>query len=311
MADSLNFTVPARTTTHFVVATDREPGDVRLPLHRRLIEPFATAVAERLGTPQLTITGHSAAESPWNLDQVAGEEEDHETEARVRKAAHHISVIAALPVTDQPFGSQVARAVTRAIADATGGVPVDVDTGHVFSYQSPAEERAGFVLADDWIGAWLPSYRDDGRCTADENEVDGCACVELTTRGLRRFGLPELRITGVACPHDLAALNVLRGTAQYLLSTEPRPGTRSLPRGLAIASDDFAAYWGVDQPMWTDGPIPIGLDVLDPRLLEVGPPQDYDGSINDWLWDELPPVMYELLSCDPDPEPTLLTHHLA
>ncbi|WP_329520294.1 hypothetical protein [Spirillospora sp. NBC_01491] len=298
---SVTFTVPDKITTSFVVATDSDPGELPSAVRHRLTGPFAKAAGERLGTPRLEITGFRAAGSPWNLDSVVGA--DLEEAGRAREAGRHIGVTATLEVADLPFGVQVARSVTRAIAAAVSGIPVDLDTGRVLRARpDPRDaEATGFVLADDWFCARAPLSPTRGQCTADEEEINGCACVELTTRGLRRFGIPELRIADVACAHDLAALNVLRTTAQRLLPLGTRPGEHTTGPVLSLAGSDFSAYWGSGEPMWDDGTVPVHLSQLEPLLLGVGPPADFPDTMNDWLWDDLPPILYELLSCDPDP----------
>jgi hypothetical protein len=192
--------------------------------------------------------------------------------------------------------------VARCVADHLDAVPVDLDTGRILTARSG--EPAQFRLADEWLGACLPPYRNGGRCKVSDELIDGCACVELTTRGLTRFGLPELRVARVSCPHDLAALNVIRTTAQRLLPMSNQPGGHTFPRLLSLTGDDFAAYWGARDPMWTDAPVNVHLTQLEPHLLGVGPPEDFTGTVNEWLWDKLPSVLYDLLSCGRDPAPS-------
>ena len=296
MSDTLTITVPEETTSTFVVTTDQPAGDMPLP-SRGLAEPFTGEAAERLGTSQLSIRTFAAPDSPWDVSRslyVCEEDDPPRTLDAVREATHHIGVTATVPVHDRPFGIQLARAVARAIADTVAGIPVDLDTGQVLPFLN-ATEPPRFLLADEWLGAWLPSYRDAAECTATG---DDCTCVELTTRGMSRFGLPDLRMSGVACPYDLAALNVLRTTAQRLLPLGGIPGPHALPRQITLTSGDFAAYWGTGEPMWSEGPIPIGLTAIHRNLLRVGPPADWPGTQNEWLWDEIPPVLCDLLSYD-------------
>ncbi|MFC6882423.1 MULTISPECIES: hypothetical protein [Actinomadura] len=298
---SVTITVPAKITAGFAVATDVSPADLPVAVRRHLTGTFAMAAAERIGTPRLRISDHRAADSPWDLAGIAAADGEtaHESFARVGKAARHIGITCDLPVSDLPFGLEVARSVAHAVAASVAGIVVDLDTGQI----PPPRPRgpARFTLADGWIGAWLPPHRDGGRCTADEDVPDSCSCVDLATRGLRRFGLPELRIAGAACAHDLAALNVIRTTAQRLLPLGTRPGDHLLPSELPLESHDFAAFWGTREPLWHDGPVPVRLTQPQPDMLSIGPPVDFPDSLNDWLWDELPPILYELLGCEPDP----------
>ncbi|KAB2346821.1 hypothetical protein [Actinomadura rudentiformis] len=299
MPATISITVPPKTTTCFVVATEREPGDARLAMLRRLAEPFAAAATERLSTSRLAVTSYRAADSPWDLTGVAAAD-DHESETRARKAVHHIGVTSLLQVAGQPFGTQLARAAARALADVVAGVIVDLNTGQIVPQDTPENPR--FALADDWLGVSLPP--EDEHCSDGDDSIDGCSCVELTTRGLRRFGLPELQIAGVACPHDLAALNVLRATAQRLMPVGRLSGPQALPSYLPLVSDDLAGFWGIAESLWADGPLPVQLTSLGPRLIGVGPPPEFQGTLNEWLWDELPPVMHELLGCTAEPLPS-------
>ncbi|MFF5261596.1 hypothetical protein ACFY4C_21840 [Actinomadura viridis] len=302
MSESISFTVPETTTSCFVVASDHAPDDLPVSALRPLAAPFAVEAVERLGTPRLAVTSYPAAHSPWCLDHAAGTtDDDIALEERALAAGHHIGVTTALPSSDRPYGLQLARAAARSIAEHLDAVPVDLDTGQILCSRSG--EASSFRLADDWLGVWLPPYRDDGRCKTSEDDVDACDCVELSTKGLTRFALPELRMTRVSCPHDLAALNVLRTTAQRLLPMGNQPGGHTFPRELSLTGEDFAAFWGVHDPLWTGDPVTVRLTPSGPLLLDVGPPDCFPGTLNEWLWDELPPVLYDLLSCGPDPVP--------
>ena len=293
---SVTITVPEETTASFVVATDQDPGDLPTVIKRALPGPFAAAISTRLGTPGLALNCHRAADSPWDLSDVPGNDDDSE---RVRSATRHIAVTSVLPVGDLPSGPHLARATAKAIAESLCGVPMDPATNEVLPVV-PFGQFDEFVLADNWIGVSLPPYRDSGRCTADENDINGCACVDLRTCGLRRFGLPELEITGIACPHALAGLNVLRTAAQRLLPLGRHHGEHVLAANLHLTSIDFAAYWGSPDPIWDDGPIPVRLTQPAPTRLSIHPPTDFPGTLNEWLWDDLPPILHDVVSCEPD-----------
>ncbi|MDL4813934.1 hypothetical protein [Actinomadura opuntiae] len=291
----ITITVPEETTARFVVTADRTPGDVATAVRQGTDGRLDAAVAERLGTSALMVAAHSAETSPWDLSRVTSA--DQETAERVRRTAWHVGVTSVLPVSDLPHGPHIARKAAEALAESLCGIAVDLDLNQVLP---PVRRPDDFVLADDWTGAALPPYRNGGRCTADEDEIDGCSCVALTTRGMRRFGLPDLEITGVACPHDLAALNVLRTTAQRLLPLGRHQGEHILHSELVLTSADFSAFWGIREQIWDDGPVPVRLVQIGPRRLAVRAPEDFPGTLNEWLWDELPPVLHHYLSSEPD-----------
>lgn len=294
---SITITVPEETTAGFVVATDKDPGSLAATIRRQLPASFAAAVSMCLGTSRLVTSSHRAADSPWDLSGVTGADEDEA--ARARQATRHVGITSVLPVGDLPSGPHIARATARAIAESLCGIPVDLALNKVLPV-TPFGRFEEFVLADHWLGASLPPYRDSGRCQAEEDAIDGCTCVRLTTRGLHRFGLPELEVTDVACPQDLAALNVLRTTAQRLLPLGRHPGEHTLPSELMLTSTDFSHFWGHRDPMWDDGPIPVRLVQVGPNRLSIRPPASFPGTLNEWLWDELPPILHELLSSEPD-----------
>ncbi|TDC37875.1 hypothetical protein E1281_39345, partial [Actinomadura sp. KC345] len=305
---TITFPVPSTTTSRFAVAATSIPGDLTGLLHGSPAGPYHAHIAGRLGSPQLRVTREDLACLRWDPGHIkAARPEDGQAARTFNDAAEFAVVTAFAPITDQPRGVQVARAAAHAIADATGGITADLVTGHVLA--PSATERAHFVLADQWLGDVLPPFRANGRCTApephlDPEGVDGCACVRLRTRGLRRFGLPELQISDVACPHDVAALNVLRTTARRLLTdhwswlaTGPAAGTRTIAATLHLGQSDFNDFWDSPRRVHLAPPAPfqVHLCPLAPRLLTVGPPAGFDGTVNDWLWgDTLPLGMYDV-----------------
>lgn len=302
------FPAPATTTTRFAVAAEHVPHDLTGLLHDAS-GPYAAHIAGRLGSPQLEVVREDLACLRWDPRGIrAPRPEDRRRERAFHDAPEFAVVTACAPITDQPRAVQVARAAALHLSAALGGVPADLVTGHVLA--APAEERTRFVLADQWLGDVLPPFRANGRCTApapdrDPEGVNGCSCVRLRTRGLRRFGLPELQITDVACPHDLAALNVLRTTARRLLtdhwswlSTGPADRTREIDADLPLAEADFSDFWGTGRRVHLTPPNPfrVRLTLLTPLLLAVAPPDDFTGTVNDWLYgDTLPLGMYDVI----------------
>ncbi|WP_141576476.1 hypothetical protein [Actinomadura sp. WMMA1423] len=303
---TITFPVPSTTTSRFAVAATSIPGDPAALL-RAAAGPYQAHIAGRLGTPQLQVAREDLGRLRWDPGLVKAPRPEDRQLARAFNDAEQFAVVTAFaPVTDQPRAVQVARAAAYAIAEATGGIAADLVTGHVLP--PSAQERTRFVLADRWLGDVLPPFRANGRCTAadpgmDPEGVNGCACVRLRTRGLRRFGLPELQIAGVACPHDLAALNVLRTTARRLLTghwswlaTGPAVGDRTIPDVLDLTPTDFNDFWGTTRrvPLTPPSPFQVHLSSLTSRLIAFGPPTDFEGTVNDWLWgDPLPLGMHD------------------
>lgn len=304
MSETFRLTVPDRTPWTFVVAAERCPDDLEEAIFEHVSTPFTPHAMRRLGDPELAVTRHPASDSPWDLTRIASldDEDDRDGDlSYLRSADWHIGVTALLPAHDRPFGARVARAAAHALREATDGVLADHDLGIVLP-MARQDDGGRFVLAGDWITT--PATRQGAvPCPAGDDGIDACTCLELSTRGMERLGLPELRISGVSCAHELPAANVLRSLSRRLLPLGISRGTRVLPREALVTGGDFAEYWGTDEPMWNDGPIAVRLTSISKHLLEVTPPDDHPGSVNEWLWDELPPILHELLGCDPDPTP--------
>ncbi|QXJ26031.1 hypothetical protein AGRA3207_007618 [Actinomadura graeca] len=309
---TVTFPVPSTTTSRFAVAADHIPHDLA-EFVRSLPGAYGPHIAGRLGTPQLHLRREDLADLRWDPAQIkAVHPEQRPTERAFSFATGFAIVTSTAPVTDQPRAAQVARAAAHALATATRGIAADLVTGQILQ---PIAERTTFVLADGWLGDILPPYRANGRCTAAEPDrdpegVNGCSCVRLRTSGLRRFGLPELQITDVACPHDLAALNVLRTTARHLLSdhwswlaTGPASRTRTISANRHLTETDFSEFWGSTrrEHLQPSAPFEALLTPVTPRLLSVSPPRSFAGTVNDWLWgDTLPPGIRDVLSSPAD-----------
>ncbi|MGP4029103.1 hypothetical protein [Actinomadura sp. 3N407] len=308
---TITFPVPSSTTSRFAVAATSIPGDLAGLVRRSPAGPYHAHIAGRLGSPQLQVTREDLTCLRWDPGHIKAAGPEDGPAARAFNNATEFAVITAFAaITDQPRAVQVARAAAHAIADATGGVIADLITGHILTR---CAERTHFVLADQWLGDVLPPFRSNGRCTAAEPDLDpegvnGCACVRLRTSGLRRFGLPELQISDVACPHDLAALNVLRTTARRLLTDHwswlasgPAAHTRTITAAPHLGQSDFTDFWGSARRPTPPAPFQIRLSPLTPRLLSVSPPATFEGTINDWLYsDTLPVGMYDVLKAPAD-----------
>ncbi|WP_067469729.1 hypothetical protein [Actinomadura macra] len=309
---TVTFPVPSTTTSRFAVAADHIPHDLAALL--RGPHAFEPHITGRLGSPPLDLRREDLGDLRWDPAQIKAVHPGQRRDQQAFGSATQFAVVTSTaPITDQPRGVQVARAAAYAIAAATDGVVADLIIGDVLP--QPTAERTSFVLADNWLGDALPPFRANGRCTAadpdrDPEGVNGCSCVRLRTHGLRRFGLPELQITDVACPHDLAALNVLRTTARHLLTdhwswlaTGPVSRTRTISAVRRLTQGDFNEFWGSSRREHLSPPIifEARLTPITARLLSVHPPHDFDGTVNDWLWgDALPLSIRDILSSPAD-----------
>ncbi|MFI7626648.1 hypothetical protein ACIG5D_10265 [Microbispora rosea] len=265
----ITYPVPAQTSSVFVVATDRTPTDLSSIVPWRMGPSHRRAARDALGTPRLMVEAFRSTRSPWRRMDLSAEDLK-----RVRRARHHVVVTSTAPVEEQPEAAQVARAAARGIAEAYRGTLYDPLTGAaVYHCAECPGERRDFDLGDDWLGWRVSCADEDDACdlgAAAPAGADGggdCSCLVTTSRGLRRFGMPEIALTGLACAHSLCAVTVLRAVAESLLaghfawlSTGPRwtvgpqwraetpPPWRGVARRLRLAGIDFAVLSGGADP---------------------------------------------------------------
>lgn len=269
----ITYPVPAETTSVFVVVTDRTPSGLPAVVPWRMGRPHRRAAMDALGTPRLTLEAFRAGQSPWRLMEL-----DDELRKPVRKARHHIVVSSIAPVAAQPQAAQVARAAARGVAEAYHGTIVDPLIGTALSHcpECPGE-RPEFRLGDDWLG-WTIGL------------AEGATCPRVTTRGLRRFGLPEITLDCPACAHRLCTVDILRAVADRLLAghlewVRGNPGTRRRTLGgrLRFGAAGFAVLLGGPDP--ASGPFRVRLtrDTAQRSCLRVGSPDGIDGTANDRL----------------------------
>ncbi|MEV5408267.1 hypothetical protein AB0K60_05385 [Thermopolyspora sp. NPDC052614] len=204
----LTFTVPKETTSRFVIAVNRTPADLPSVVPWRMSAPHRRQAAVALGSPRLTITRHGPS---------------------------HVVVSSTASPSCQPRSAQVARAAARAVAKAYDGVIDDPLTGHVISGESGGEEEPGvFHLADDWLG-WQIDVAKDAACSHRGVRSSACTPLSVSSRGLRRFGMPEITLDGPVCGHGHRPVEFLRMVAQRLLtehlswlSANPSIGVRAI-----------------------------------------------------------------------------------
>ncbi|WP_182908380.1 hypothetical protein [Microbispora sp. H13382] len=256
----ITYPVPAQTSSVFVVVTDRTPTDLSSIVPWRMGPSHRRAARDALGTPRLTLEAFRSTRSPWRRMDLSAEDLK-----RVRRARHHVVVTSTAPVEEQPEAAQVARAAARGIAEAYHGALYDPLTGAaVYHCADCPGERRDFHLGDDWLG-WRVSCADEepacargaaARAGARAGDVGadvdgGCSCLVTTSRGLRRFGLPEITLAGLACAHSLCSVTVLRTVAEALLaghfawlSTGLRSPCRGVARRLRVAGTEYAVLSG-------------------------------------------------------------------
>lgn len=250
----ITFAVPEAITTRYVVTVDRAPADPSAVVPWRMPHPHRREAAAALGTPRLTITCHPPS---------------------------RVVVSSTTSPSAHPRAAFLACAAARAIADAYGGVVEDPVTGRtVTAAPEPPPGNAVFPLTDDWLG-WhveTPSPRPvhrlvpvrDGSASGPQGGParsleSGGPCLpsavgddlgrhparaigsswSVTTRGLCRFGLPELMLESGAWTHGHHPFGFLRAAAQRLLdehlawlAAHPTGGLRTICGHLRVDGRD-------------------------------------------------------------------------
>ncbi|HEY7484173.1 MAG TPA: hypothetical protein VH912_06875 [Streptosporangiaceae bacterium] len=305
---SISLSLPETAASRFVVAADEVPKDPYAMARAQITGPPGDEALEWLGTPLLSIRAVAAADSIWR-DQLAEIAVlDDEERERLLTAPGHLVIESELPLARRPRAAQAVRAVARALAETTGGLLADLCTAQLI----PPDRRVGgerdwFCPADRWLGV-------DCLINAD-GEVDGkpteCSCLCLFTRGLSRFGLPELVVDQVACAYDLAATNLLRGLAVRLfgrLWADEGATELHLDETVVVEPGDMWGFWGA-RPLF-GRPIPIALaESRRPGLpggqrhLELRPPPDYAGTHVEWGTEVLSEGLPSVAGWQPDDPP--------
>jgi hypothetical protein len=291
--------VPAMVTSHYVIATNRPPEDLYTVVPWRVAEPFRRAAIEALKTPRLSAYTLTADETRWRFDKFLAGENDRR---RIEEATHHLILIHQAGIGEQPFRDQAARAVARALADASHGVLIDPQARQIVLRDGlAANERERFRMGDQWFGA---DYEVDG--TGERLDPKECGCLRITLLGLRRFGLPNLMIDKISCAYDLAALNLLRSLASKLLASQWNSDVpvRVLDDRLRVDPMDFWRFWAAT-PLADSEPVEVRLRLQHEELLEVSPPEDFDGTVAEWVSRVLQPAMPPLIGCPADEDATL------
>ncbi|MFI7697715.1 hypothetical protein [Nonomuraea sp. NPDC049480] len=291
--------LPRTLTSLFVIAMEQLPFDLGSFVPWRVGGPYKRAVISAIGSRSLTVTHHA---TPWRPVGAALTDDDRR---RLRRAKQHIVVSATAPPHRLPVAVQAARAVARALARECDGVLIDPLTGStILTCGRCAGEPPDFSLGDDWL-SWDVQVHDDATCPPwDPADTAVCDCLRVTSRGLRRFALPEVTLDGAACAHNLCATNLLR-TVAHRLATDHLAYVATHPAATERLIDDFLRIQPSD-----GGGLPFGVQLTpydaevgelgrtgsirrlkvgpapgtgQVTCLKVGPPSGFTGSLNDWL----------------------------
>jgi hypothetical protein len=262
------------------VAQDR----VTAGLDARLASPVGVAARMMLDAGTVTVTAvPSSSLPPFGVRLQEYPEVDPEL-VRVVSAAGEFVMIRAVSSPGWPPMHEWAGRACAAVVAAEAAVPlVDTATPQVLTADAalrtlPAAEDARFRLAD-----WMLVL-----------QSAGSGGLGLTTKGLGRFGLPELQVRNVPPQLGRAWTRVLNGVASRLLGTwhdalrdQAGLAFAQLPELLEVREDDIARAY--DTP-GTSGPAVTVRLTFDPSpeegadgVVSIQPPDDYSASAGEFM----------------------------
>jgi hypothetical protein len=274
--DEITITIPPTIVSHLLVATSdhiSHPNDHARELLADPNQPWPgnsslvqTARQDHMAR-RLVLSSYQADASPWNAQLYDLPIADIEQFVRLHEAFTHLVVTSATPPTAHPRHAQAARLLTKTLAQAHHGVPIDLATHQVMGqWQATPHpiESEDFILADDWFAVFFTNQDD----TAAGSGGQPTELLRADSVGMARFGLPEL--AAIHIPPDLipTAGALLRGLACRLLTeqwawvaTHPDVvAIRSLPSSYTITPEDTHRY---RQPLSPTSPAPAPASAHD------------------------------------------------
>ena len=260
MGEHLTLPVPETLHGTYAVALAEPLADpvplVRDHVARHTAPPLRDLVLGMLGSPMLTLDQRPAADfPPLPADLLAAYGATEPDLEAIASAPFLIAVRAAYRPGRPPAHEWASRTAAGALGTATGSPVVDVFTPQVLTPAHLLRSLPGpdgAVRLTDWM--LLPH-------TAS---ADGFF---VTTKGLARFGLPELQTESV--PPDLVERwgRVLNGLARRVLDlwldelpAGEQPDSVDVPATLPVGRHDIAAAQGTDDPVHREVSVPLRLD---------------------------------------------------
>lgn len=244
LGEKLTLPVPETLHAVYAVTVPQHPPDlvelVRSRMPHWTAAPLSELVLKMLDSPLLTIEVRAAAEfPPLPTEMLAAYRSPESDLARIESATHVIAVRAAHPPGRPLTHEWAARAAAGVIAAELDAPVVDVFTPRILpaaELTASLPDSAGRTRLVDWM--LIPHSQ-------------GRAGLDFDTKGLARFGLPELRADGV--PPELLQPwgGLFNGLARALLDRwldelgdGALPIFVELPETFDVGTDDVAAAIG-------------------------------------------------------------------
>jgi hypothetical protein len=260
LGESLTLPVPDTLHATYAVAFTSPPPDprelAREGVARRYPAPLRDLALRMLDSPLLALDLRPAAEfPPLPADLLAAFGAGRRDLAAIAAATHLLAVHAAYRPGWPPAHEWATRAIAGAAAAGTGAPVIDVFTPQVLDQDRILRSLPGpdgGVRLVDWI--LLP-------------HTPGPHGFYFTTKGLARFGLPELQTENVP-PHLVEPWGrLLNGLASRILGlwldrlpAGEHPVLIDLPEIVQVGLQDVAAAQGEQEEMRREAPVRLRLD---------------------------------------------------
>ncbi len=263
LGESLTLPVPETLHGIYAVALAEPPADprelAREQVARRVAPPLRDLVLGMLASPMLTLDLRATGAFPPLPSDLLGLYGATAADlAAVASATHLLAVRAAYRPGWPPAHEWAARAVAGAVGAETGAPVVDVFTPQVLAPARLAESLPGpdgEIRLTDWM--LLP-------------HTAGPHGFWFTTKGLARFGLPELQTEHVPPALVEPWGRLLNGLARRVLDlwldelpAGEQPLVVDLPELVSVGLQDVAAAQGVAEPMRREVSVRLRQDTVD------------------------------------------------
>lgn len=274
LGENLTLPVPETLYATYAVALTAsipDPGELAHDeIAARTEPPLRDLVLGMLGSPMVTLDQRPAAEfPPLPADLLAAYGASPAALTALDAATHILAVRAAYRPGRPPAHEWAARAIAGAVAAARTAPVIDVFTPQILAHDHLTRSLPGpdgAVRLTDWM--LLP-------------HTSGPHGFWFTTKGLARFGLPELQTENVPPALVVPWGRVLNGLARRVLDlwqdrlpAGEQPLVVDLPETVTVGLQDIAAAQGTDEPVRREAAVRLRLDTPDDPVLTVLPADD-------------------------------------
>jgi hypothetical protein len=269
LGDLLTLPVPETLHGTYAVVLAAPPADPRALAREqvtlRVAPPLRDLVLGMLDSPLFQLDMRPTAEfPPLPSDLLALYGASPRDLTTIEASSHLLAVRSAYRPGWPPAHEWSARAVAGMIGAALSVPVIDVFTPRILDQahiQRSLPDPSGHIRLTDWI--LLP-------------HTPGPHGVWFTTKGLARFGLPELQTENVPLPLIEPWGRLLNGLARRVLDLwlnelTPQATVAELPQLVSVGLQDVAAAQGLEEPMRREVTVRLRLD---DGILTVLPPDD-------------------------------------